>query len=531
MTSIFGFDWEVLNNSASTTPFEKILKNRGFSISDLKDETIHDPLLFPDMEKAVARIKQAITNKERIMVFGDYDADGISGAAILIRTLKQMGAEASCRIPHREEDGYGLKMKFVDEFIQLGVKLVITVDCGIACPREVENAQDNGIDVIVTDHHDIPLEPAKQAYAIIHPRYTEGYPFKHLSGSGVAYKLASAMTEDSYKYLDLASIGTIADLVPLIGENRSIARKGLKQMAKSFWRGLNALKNTANISEFDLKNMDGDMIGYRLAPRINAAGRIKSPYTALHLLISDDEKVEELAIELNDLNVQRQDLVKKIISEIEYDESEKIIFVTGEWQKGVLGLIAGKLGEITNKPVLAMTEKDGVLTGSARSPSYFDITKALKGADKLLKEYGGHKKAAGFGVEQKNFKKFKEVLLEQISTVEIPAKKLILDCELTEENLGLDLVSEIEKFKPFGEENAHPKFLIKGVKVQEVKMVGSDSSHLKLIGSLGRKRISGIKFKAGSTAPFKGVISIAGSLKKDSYSPDGWGVMIEDLTE
>lgn len=528
--TLFGFDWEVLNNSANTTPFEKILKNRGFSAHDLKDETIHSPLMFQDMEKAVARIKQAIAQKERIMVFGDYDADGISGAAILIRTLRQMGAEASCRIPHREEDGYGLKMKFVDEFITLGVELVITVDCGIACPREVETAQVNNIDVIITDHHDIPLEPAKQAYAIIHPKYADGYPFKHLSGSGVAYKLASALTEDAYKYLDLASIGTIADLVPLTGENRSIARRGLKQMAKTFWRGLNALKNTANISEFDLKNLDSDMIGYRLAPRINAAGRIKSPYTALYLLISDGADVEKLAVELNELNVQRQDLVKKIISKIEYDESEKIIFIKGDWQKGVLGLIAGKLSEKTNKPALAMTEKNGVLTGSARSPAYFDITGALKRADSLLKEYGGHKKAAGFGVEKKNFQEFKKVLLEQIATVEIPAKKLMIDCELEERDLNLDMVSKIEKFRPFGEENACPKFLIKNVKILEVKMVGSDSSHLKLTGVLGRKKISGIKFKASQVGPLNGMVSLAGSLKKDSYAPEGWGVGIEDLT-
>jgi len=512
MTSLFGYKWDILNEDQNLSAFEKILKNR-----DLKPGKPED---FPDMEKAASRIKQAIKNQERIMVFGDYDADGITATAILVRALRELGAEVSYRIPHREKDGYGLSEKFIDQFIEAKVKLIITVDCGIACPNEVKKAHKNGIDTIVTDHHEIPLKPAKP-YTIIHS--------DHLAGAGIAYRLTEALIGDAQNYIDLAAIGTIADVVPLTYENRTIASLGLKQMAKTKWPGLKALKRVAQVNNTDLLDLDSDAVGYRIGPRINAAGRLSDPYLSLQLLISDDEKAEKLAQQLNQINTQRQEFVRKILEDLEYDENQKIIFAVGDWPKGVLGLIAGRITEETNKPSIAMAEKEGIMTGSARSPEYFDITKALKQADKFLKEYGGHRKAAGLNLKEKNYSKFQEELIKTIDPIEIPPRKLQIDCELTPEEFTPETISKLEELKPFGEGNPAPCFLLRDVHLTEVKKVGASENHLKLRGKFGDKSFSGIKFNVPEAELTTSEISLAAKIKKDNYAKEGYSFLIEDI--
>ncbi len=490
---------------------------------------MHSPWDFPDMEKAVKRIKKAIDKKERIMIFGDYDADGITGTAILVRALRELGAQVSYRLPHRENDGYGLSMKFIEEFVDLSVKLIITVDCGIACPEEVKRAKEAGIDTIITDHHDIPLKPAK-AYAILHTK--TDYPFSHLAGAGVAYKLAEALLgEKAQNYIDLAAIGTIADIVPLIGENRAIAKAGLQKLAKTEWPGLRALKRNAQIYDQDLLELDSDLIGYRIGPRINAAGRIDTPYLAAQLLISDEKNISDLAMQIENLNKQRQELVKDVLTDLSYDEDSKIIFVIGEWPKGILGLIAGRISEQSGRPVIAMAEKDGVLTGSARSHEYFHITEALKELDEILEEYGGHRKAAGLSLKRENADILQRELKSMMNAVKIPPKKLKIDCEITPQELSQSFLQALDALKPFGEGNEPPVFLMKNIEIIDIKMVGTEENHMKLSCKFGNKQISGIKFNAKNEIPRELTkrANIAGKLKKDSYAKTGYSLLISDV--
>ncbi|KKT02552.1 MAG: exonuclease RecJ, single-stranded-DNA-specific exonuclease [Candidatus Peregrinibacteria bacterium GW2011_GWF2_43_17] len=487
-------NWEILNKEKNLTAFEKILKNRGFALSDLENENTHDPYLFTDMARAVEKIKTAIKNKDRIMIFGDYDADGITGTAILFRILSNLGAQVSYRIPHREHDGYGLSEKFVDEFIKLDIKLLITVDCGISSGKEVGKALNNGIETIITDHHEIPKK-TPDVYAIIHPKLEEKYPYKDLSGAGVALKLAQALQNDPLEnYFDLAAIGTIADVMPLTGENRAIARKGLRQMSETSWSGLAALIKVSDVKKEDLINMESATVGYRLAPRLNAAGRISDPYISIKLLTTDDlAKTQEISQKLNDLNLERQASIKEILENIKYNADSDIIFAEGKWPKGLLGLIAGRISEKENRPVLAMSKSDGVVTGSARSPKYFDITAGLTRQHRFLKHYGGHKKAAGFSLQVDNLDSFKNAFLSDASKIEIEDKKIEVDCELDpKENLN-ELVSNLGKLRPFGEGNYEPKVLLRKLTIIESKKVGGEK-HLKLRCKFGGKELSFIKF-------------------------------------
>ncbi len=514
--SLFNYTWQLLNEDKTLQAFEKILANR-----DL-DEKIRDPWDFSDMKKAVDRIKKAIGNKERIMIFGDYDADGITSAAILLRVLKEMGAEVSCRIPHREDDGYGLNMKFVDEFIKADVKLLITVDCGIACPHEIKKAEDNGIDTIVTDHHEVPLVPA-EPYAIIHSR--------DLAGAGVAYKLACALLGDeAEKYIDLAAIGTIADVVPLTGENRVIATKGLKKMAETSWPGLEALIKVSQIDKKDFLELDSHTVGYRIGPRLNASGRLGDPYLSLKILISDDEKVMSMVEQLNQINIDRQDLVRGILNDLKYDKNDSIIVIKGDWPKGVLGLISGRITEETGKPSVVLMEDGDMLTGSARSPEFFHITEAFQKLDEYLEEYGGHRKAAGLTFKKENFEIFSSKLKKMLSLDEIPPKTLKIDAQVEPSELGKDFYEKLESLKPYGEANAQPILKFENVLITKARIVGQKQNHLSIEGKFGQKDIKGILFNVPAEVDIAGkTVSIAAKIKKDTFAPDGYGLQVEDV--
>ncbi|MBU1019324.1 MAG: single-stranded-DNA-specific exonuclease RecJ [Patescibacteria group bacterium] len=525
MPTLFGYNWQILNSDPNLATFEKVLWNRGVNPKDLEDSELLSPWLFPDMKKATERIKKAIRNKERIIVFGDYDADGITGTAILVQAFRELGAEVSYRLPNRETDGYGLHMNFVEEFIKIKAKLIITVDCGISSAKEVKILKEAGIDTIITDHHAIP-EKAPKPYAIIHP---ENYTFKHLSGSGVAYKLAEALLgEEAYKYLDLAAIGTIADIVPLYGENRTIARLGLRQMARTKWSGLRALKKISQVKKEDLRGMESEMVGYRIAPRLNAAGRLYDPYIALQLLISDNG--ERFAEKLDEINKERQGLVNDIIKNLKYDQKEKIIFLEGDWPQGVSGLISGRITEESYKPSLVMTRKNGLLTGSARSPEYFDITEGLKAASDLLEEYGGHAQAAGFTLKKENLEAFRK----RISSAKINMKprQLKIDCSINPEDLQPKFYKNLNKLKPFGEKNEKPIFLLEDILIKEARNIGAEKNHIRLKGVFGSKMIAAVKFNTGQLDIADLVdkkVSLAASIIKDIYSQTGYGLMIEDI--
>lgn len=486
--SILGKKWNIRNCDQGKSTFEKILVNRG--LNDTKESAqFHDPFLFRDMKKAVTRIKKAISENEKILIFGDYDVDGITAAAILIHALKGLNANVTFKLPSRVEDGYGLSDKFIDQFIEEEVKLVITVDCGISCAKQIERAFNNGIDVIVTDHHTIPENLPTHAFAILHPKLkNSAYPFKELTGAGVALKLVSALNPKEHdNFLDLAALGTIADLGPLVGENKLIVKKGLEILANTKWHGLKRLKELANIQEGDL--IDTVKIGFQIAPRINAAGRIGDPKLALSLLLAEESHEEIIALgeKLETLNRQRQEMTETALAQAEKQLSQGdidyiIIAHDPDWHVGILGLIAGKLSEKYARPAIIMQDFGDNLVASARSPENFNITEALKHCSEYLITFGGHAQAAGFSIKKEKLNAFISAISQyakaELQDTELRAT-IEIDCEIKEEEINFEFIEQIEKLAPFGKSNEKPTFLMKSLEPIFINQVGQNGDHLK----------------------------------------------------
>jgi len=525
--SVLGKKWVIKNTDSECGVLEKICENRGlkdpddlreFINPDLKD--LHDPFLFKGMKRAVERVEKAIKNGERIMIYGDYDVDGISGSAILYLTLQHFGAQVSYRLPHRVEDGYGLNDKFINEFEKIGVGLVITVDCGISNYKQVELAREKGIDVIITDHHTIPLNYPEAAYEVLHP-YREGgnYPFKGLTGAGVAFKLAQAIlsrdghnekdNELIYSLLDLASLGTVADLGPLVGENRLIVKKGLELLPNTKWEGLKFLQEIAGVKFSD--QMNSSVIGFQIAPRINAAGRIDSPYFALQLLIQcgDSEAAQKLAKKLEVLNRKRQDMLHKAVEEAEKRVTEKfekegerniIIEYDKYWHAGIIGLIAGKLADKYSRPVIILQDFGDYLVASARSTDFFNIIEAITKFSKYLDHFGGHAQAAGFNIKKENLEKFideiTEYTEEKLKNIELKPT-LSIDCEIKPSEINWETLGFIESLAPFGVANENPVFILKNINIKNSKCVGRDNKHMSLDIEADNSKLRGIAFNMG----------------------------------
>lgn len=520
--SVLGKLWKIKNNKSDLPTLEKLLENRNilsrkdkidFLRADFDAEN-HSPFLFRDMNKAVARIQTAIKNGEKIIVFGDYDVDGISGTAIVVHVIHSLGGTISYRLPHRVNDGYGLNKSFISEFKNLGLGLLITVDCGVSCAEEVALAQEYGIDVIVTDHHAIPEQMPDRAYAILHPLHRqENYPFRFLTGAGVALKLGQALLEKSDRgdhavehdlIVKFASLGTVADMGPLYGENRSIVKKGLALLRDSEWKGLKYLKKHSGIDEGE--EVTSTSVGYRLAPRINAAGRISTPYLALQLLLKNDESAEKLAEKLDDLNRKRQVMTSKALDIAEQIldnqlQNELLLVAhSDQWHSGILGLLAGRLAEKYYRPTIIMEDRGTELVGSARSPESFSLIQALTEQKRILSHFGGHRQAAGFSLP-------KEHLAEFIKNIQNYAKNTIdksslqphinIDCELNFSELDEDFYSEIKDLEPFGMENEEPVFLLSGVSPLTPKLVGNNQNHLKFTAGKNGKTINAIGFNLG----------------------------------
>lgn len=517
--SVIGKKWLIKNQSENKSAIEKILENRGLAdFEEMSD--FHDPFLFEDMEKAVKRINEAIKGGEKIVIFGDYDVDGISGTAILVHILRELNANIIYRLPNRVNDGYGLSDKFIEEFIKNDVKLIITVDCGISCENQIAKAKNANIDTIITDHHTIPATGPGSAFAVLHPKYGDSkYPFKELTGAGMALKLAHALIKTNFEkqdhdkyldcFLDLASLGTIADLGFLVGENRLIVRRGLKTLENTKWTGLRKIKELANIKEGE--TIDTIKIGFQIAPRINAAGRIGDPNLALKLLLNEVEEVAEqnLSKELEALNKERQNMTETALHEVEkfFSTEENLPHIliahNKDWHVGILGLVAGKLAEKYSRPVIIMQDLVDTLTASARSPVYFNIVEALTNLKHYLSSFGGHAQAAGFNLKKENLEKFitdmgayakiKLAGVELKSTIEI-------DCPLQEEDLNFALLTEMEKLGPFGSGNQKPVFVMHSVYPHFIEQVGQDSNHLKFSLQIGTREFRVIAFRMGQYA-------------------------------
>ena len=516
--SVLGKKWIIKSINSNATIFEKLLENRSLTTEEISDEGIfHDPFLMKDMQKSVDRIMKAIADEERIIVFGDYDVDGLTSTAILFHTLKKLNAKHSARLPNREKDGYGLSKPFIDEFHQLKVKLVITVDTGISCEKEIEYAAKKGIDIIVTDHHQVPATPPK-AHSINHPKQPDcPYPYKELTGAGVAFKLAQALLihnlgEEATKehlapLVELAAMGTIADLGELRGENRAIVKAGLKNLLNPSSPGLNVLKSLAGVKEGEVTTTT---VGFQLAPRINAAGRIGDPYIALKLLIGENkQELFSYGKELEGLNRKRQEMTGQSFIEAinQFDKLEKqgalpyvLISSDPNWHVGIIGLTASKLADRFGRPAIIFQDLGDTMVASARSIEAFNVIEAIGQHKDLLVTFGGHKEAAGLTLQKKNFKAFKKEM-------EKTAKKLLknkdlrpsleIDCELVSNEVTEGLINEIHKLKPFGISNKRPVFVIKNAKATFIETVGRNKDHLKFEAKIEDKSIPVIAFRMG----------------------------------
>ena len=469
-------------------------------------DDLHDPYLLHDMDKAVNRIRRAIEQGEFILVYGDYDADGMTSASILKETLEQLGAECLVYLPNRFTDGYGPNASVYKYFIeQQGISLIVTVDNGVAGHEAIDLAQSMGVDVIVTDHHSLP-EVLPDAHAIVHPEHPESdYPFKHLAGCGVAFKLACALLEEvQVELLDLVAIGTIADMVSLTDENRIMVQDGLEVLRNTQRLGLQELFEIAGISSSDLTE---ETVGFQLAPRLNALGRLDDPNPAIELLTGfDDEEVREIALMIQEKNEERKEIVQAIYEEakslVDPNKSVQVLAKEG-WNPGVLGIVAGRLLEELGQTVIVLNIEDGRAKGSARSIEAVDIFEALDPHRSIFLAFGGHAGAAGMTLEVEQLDALSEILETYVKDKGIDAKgksRLYLDEELDLENLSLDTVKSFERLAPFGMDNQKPVFYIRDFQVENARSIGAGDSHLKLKISKGNANFEVVAFGQGSKA-------------------------------
>ena len=447
----------------------------------------YDPFLMHDMQKAVDRINEAIENEEKILVYGDYDADGITSTVLLVETLISMGANVSSYIPNRFEEGYGPNKEAFTKIIDSGITLIITVDNGIAGVEEVDLANELGCDVIVTDHHKIQ-DTIPNAYAIIHPEHPEGnYPFKKLAGVGVAFKLAHALLEIFPDFLlDIVAIGTIADMVSITDENRIFVKQGLELINEDPRIGLKML---LELSGIDTK-IDEQTVGFYIAPKLNSIGRMDSAKLGLTFLMAEEPvTARALAEQIEQYNIQRkqitEDIVKDVISKIENSEKKQknVIMVSGEYHEGVLGIVASNIVEKYQKPVFIMNEKEGILKGSARSIFDFNIYVAMNKISDLFLAFGGHTLAAGFSFEKSNFEKIEEFLDKEFEEFkqnnDLKANKNI-DIVTSLEDISYQFLNSLDALKPYGMDFEKPTVLIENAMVLNKAYFGSEKQYLRL---------------------------------------------------
>ena len=447
----------------------------------------YDPYLMYDMQKAVDRINEAIDNEEKILVYGDYDADGITSTVLLVETLISLGANVSSYIPNRFEEGYGPNKEAFTKIINSGISLIITVDNGIAGVEEVELANELGCDVIITDHHKIQ-DIIPNAYAIIHPEHPEGdYPFKKLAGVGVAFKLAHALLEIFPDFLlDLVAIGTIADMVSITDENRIFVKQGLELLNEDPRIGLKMLLELSNINS----KIDEQTVGFYIAPKLNSIGRMDSAKLGLSFLMAEDAaNARVLAEQIEKFNIERkqvtEEIVKDVIDKIETSDkkNKNVIMISGDYHEGVLGIVASNIVEKHQKPVFIMNSKEGILKGSARSIYDFNIYTAMNKISDLFIAFGGHTLAAGFSFDEVNLNKIEDFLDNEYENYkqnnELKSTKNI-DIVTSLEEISYQFFNSLEALKPYGMDFEKPTILIENSMVLNKTYFGSEKQYLRL---------------------------------------------------
>ena len=457
------------------------------------EEELSDPMLLTDMDKACQRIMDAIDNEETIVVFGDYDVDGVTATALLYQHLKGMGANVKCMLPSREGDGYGLSKNAIQSIHDKGYQLIVTVDNGISAVEEAAFAASLGVDLVITDHH-LPPETLPQAVAVVDPRREDDHsPFKGLCGAGVAFKLCAALDgcppEEMLEYCgDLAAVGTVADVMPLTGENRTLVKAGLQQLRRTDRPGFIALLDEVGLTG---KPITAENVSYAIAPRINAAGRMDSAVTALQLVLcEDEERAEELAHRLNEINIARQETEQEIVKaaqeQLDKEPSileDRVILLWGrDWHPGVIGIVASRLVEKTGRPVIVVSvDEHGEGKGSGRSVQGFNLHSCIGSCSALLLRFGGHAMAAGLSVREENLPELRRRLNEWAAR-ECPVlhtPPLTCDLSIHLDRVTVESVHRLEQLAPYGAENPTPVFLLEKAVLEGVYPV-SEGKHSRL---------------------------------------------------
>jgi single-stranded-DNA-specific exonuclease len=530
-----------------------LLVNRGITTKEaikayynVSKESFHDPFLMLDMDIAVQKILQSRDHNNQIVIYGDYDVDGVTSTSILYMFLDEIGCNVSYYIPDRHEEGYGMNTQALELLKANGAQLVISVDTGITAIEQVKRCNEIGLEVIITDHHECQ-ESLPAAIAVLNPkRPNNPYPFKMLAGVGVTFKLIQGIAQTIglenkiWKYLDIVAVGTIADIVPIYGENRIITKLAFETMPTTWNEGLKALMRVADI---DGKKMTAGRIGFGIGPRLNAAGRIKHAKEAVELFVCHDaNQCNTIAEELNAVNVERQTLEKTIFKEavnliettMKPEDKKIIVVASSAWHHGVIGIVASKLVEKYYRPVIILSISDGIASGSARSVEGFSIYDALYAQKELFEKFGGHEMAAGMSLKESNIEVLDKGLndygmIHMEDTTLIP--KIKVDLPIDIEDISIDLIQEIQKMEPFGIGNPEPVFQCLG-KVKTIKTIGKDSSHLRL--DIGESHIlQGIGFSMGEVTEWLQVgqmASCVGTLEINEWqnrkSPQ---LMIKDI--
>ncbi len=545
---------------------------------------LHNPFLFQDMQKAVDRIWQAIEKKEKICIYGDYDADAVTANAVLRQTFKVLNHEQiESYIPDRFTEGYGVNIEALEKIHDAGAKVIITVDCGTNSVDAAEFCKENNIDFIITDHHEL-IGPKPGALALINPKNPDdAYPYKEITGVGVAFKLATALLSDYSKVtkqlssrpspdlrrgasrdpqqsqgvdsghsasqtpvlnsgmtqggyaggyekwlLDLVAIGTVADCHSLLGENRILVKYGLKVLAKSKWVGLRAIMQLAGI-DVTAKEPDTYTLGFVIAPRLNAAGRLEHADQALDVLLQQDAQSALVkAQSLEEVNKRRQDITARIVSEarekaLHFKDRKVLVLANEDWHKGVVGLVAGRMAEELYKPVIILEKAEEFSTGSARTVGDFNVVEALKFSAEYLVRFGGHKQAAGLTLRTEHFELFYAKVLEyaEKNIEQNTTPTLSLEAELQSDQLSIINYQLLQQLEPYGVGNSSPKFLVKNLEVVSTRLVGKEGKHLQLKLKAEGKEISAINFSANDFAKSLKVgdtIDVAGELLEDGWN-------------
>ena len=517
----------------------RVLVNRG--IIDDEDINVflnptrndfHDPYLMPDMKKAVDRIEIAIKEKQKIIIYGDYDVDGITSITVLKRFLEERGIQVDYYVPNRLQEGYGLNKEAITQIAEDGYKLMITVDCGISGIEEIEYSNSLEIETIITDHHE-PLEELPNAIAIIDAKRKDNqYPFRGLAGVGVVFKLIQAigmrlnLEEKEYlKYLDIVCVGTISDIVPLVDENRVIASLGLKLIQVTRNVGLKSL-----LMAIGYNNINSMAVSFGIAPRINACGRMGFQGEALKLFLTDNiVQAEAITEKLNSYNAERQAKERIIFDEaieslqnVDMNNLNTIVLAGKGWHHGVIGIVASKLTEKFFKPTILLALEDDIAKGSGRSIPGFDLHSALCTSSKYLEKYGGHEMAVGLSLKKENLEEFKKAFEEIAKDYNIKEilPVIYVDSEITASDMNKETVEQLNKLEPFGEANKTPIFLYKNLKIDSIRAL-SEGKHLKITLKDNNCIVSAIGFNMGNLAEeylIGDKVDIIGTLEVNSFN-------------